>query len=44
MHMSRRPRNTQRIEVTGSRLTRVNVDSPTPTLVLDSSSFSNLGM
>ena len=36
--------DSQRIEVTGSRLTRVNVDSPTPTLVLDSSSFSNLGM
>lgn len=35
---------TQTVEVTGSRLSRVNVDSPTPTLVLDSSSFSNLGI
>lgn len=34
----------QRVEVTGSRLVRINVDSPTPTLVLDASSFGNLGI
>lgn len=36
--------DSQRVEITGSRLNRINLDSPTPTLVLDASSFSNLGI
>ena len=34
----------QRVEVTGSRLQRTNLISPTPVLSLDASSFGNLGL
>lgn len=34
----------QRVEVTGSRLTRLNLISPTPVLTLDSASFGHLGL
>ncbi len=34
----------QRVEVTGSRLQRTNLISPTPVLTLDASAFGNLGL